>query len=161
VALADIFNQIFLMMFMSAGCAARTCSQGRSGSRRASGAPAARPRAPQRGRLPHNVNRPAGVRVKGIGSLPWSCSGGVSRGHTTGLFTDENIYALILIGAHLDLRNQGGMISVVITEVTQFVVLTLTALTIGVIAIVQGLARDDASNIPPGGINPSSASIST
>jgi len=58
---------------------------------------------------------------KGIGKfavvmLPWRFTG-----HTTGLFTDENIYALILMGLTSIYAIKGGMISVVITEVTPVV----------------------------------------
>jgi Na+/proline symporter len=43
------------------------------------------------------------------------------------------------------------MISVVVTEVMQFTLLTLTALTIGIIALVQGLAPDDRHQPRPAG----------
>jgi len=52
-------------------------------------------------------------------------------------FNDDNIYALILMGLTSLYAIKGGMISVVITEVMQFTILTLTALTIGVIAIMR------------------------
>jgi len=46
------------------------------------------------------------------------------------------------------------MVSVVITEVMQFTILTLTALTIGAIAIVQVTPEMIAHSIPAGWMNP-------
>jgi SSS family solute:Na+ symporter len=70
------------------------------------------------------------------------------------LFTDDNIYALILMSVTSLYAIKGGMISVVITEVTQFTILTLTALTIGAIAIVRVAPDMIARNIPEGWMNP-------
>ena len=74
---------------------------------------------------------------KGIGKfavvmLPWQFTGA-----TTGVFTDENIYAMILMGLTSLYAIKGGMVSVVITEVMQFTILTLTSLIIGVIAMCK------------------------
>ena len=84
---------------------------------------------------------------KGIGKfasglLPWHFDGvrhfvsSVLPGGAQ-YFNDDNIYALILMGLTSLYAIKGGMISVVITEVMQFTILTLTALTIGVIAIMK------------------------
>jgi Na+/proline symporter len=91
---------------------------------------------------------------KGIGKfavvmLPWRFTN-----TTTGIFTDENIYAMILLGLTALYAIKGGMVSVVITEVAQFTILTLTALTIGVIALVKVSPDMIARNIPPGWMNP-------
>ena len=91
---------------------------------------------------------------KGIGKfmaqlLPWHFTG-----HTTGIFTDDNIYALILMGVTSLYAIKGGMVSIVITEVTQFAILTLTAVTIGVIAIARVTPDMIAHNIPAGWMNP-------
>jgi hypothetical protein len=51
--------------------------------------------------------------------LPWHFTG-----NTTGIFTDENIYALVLLGLTSLYAIKGGMVSVVITEVMQFTILT-------------------------------------
>jgi hypothetical protein len=67
------------------------------------------------------------------------------------LFNDDNIYAMILMGLTSLYAIKGGMISVVITEVMQFTILTLTAITIGVIAIVKVTPEMIAHNIPPAG----------
>ncbi len=87
---------------------------------------------------------------KGIGKfavvmLPWHFTGA-----TTGLLTDENIYAVILLGLTSLYAIKGGMVSVVITEVAQFTILTVTAITIGIIALVQGVAGHDRPQHPGG-----------
>ena len=53
--------------------------------------------------------------------LPWRFTGA-----TTGLFADENIYAHHPPGLTSLYAIKGGMISVVITEVMQFTILTIT-----------------------------------
>jgi Na+/proline symporter len=91
---------------------------------------------------------------KGIGKfasglLPWHFTT-----VTTGIFTDDNIYAMILMGLTSLYAIKGGMVSVVITEVMQFTILTLTALTIGIIAIIKVSPDMIAHNIPAGWLNP-------
>jgi Na+/proline symporter len=91
---------------------------------------------------------------KGIGKfavvmLPWHFTGA-----TTGIFTDENIYAMILLGLTSIYAIKGGMVSVVITEVAQFTILTLSAVCIGVIALVKVSPAMIANNIPAGWMNP-------
>lgn len=70
------------------------------------------------------------------------------------LCTDDNIYAVILMGLTSLYAIKGGMISVVITEVMQFTILTLTALTIGVIALVTVTPAMIEHNIPAGWMTP-------
>lgn len=150
------FNQIFLMMFMSAWLRRSNVLTGaqwiqtRFGSDRG-------------GTLAHlsvvffalvNVIGLLAYAFKGIGKfavvmLPWRFTG-----QTEGLLADENIYAMILLGLTSLYAIKGGMISVVITEVTQFAILTLTALTIGVIALVKVSPEMIAHNIPAGWLNP-------
>jgi SSS family solute:Na+ symporter len=76
------------------------------------------------------------------------------RPHHRACFTDDNIYAHDPHGLTSLYAIKGGMISVVITEVMQFTILTLTALTIGVIAIVKVSPAMIAHNIPAGWMNP-------
>ena len=150
------FNQIFLMMFMSAWVRRSNVLTGaqwmqtRFGNDRG-------------GTLAHlsvvvfalvNVIGLLAYAFKGIGKfavvmLPWHFTGA-----TTGIFTDENIYAMILMGLTALYAIKGGMISVVITEVMQFTILTLTALTIGVIALVKVSPAMIAHNIPADWMNP-------
>jgi SSS family solute:Na+ symporter len=150
------FNQIFLMMFMSAWLRRSNVLTGaqwiqtRFGNDRG-------------GTLAHmsvvifalvNVIGLLAYAFKGIGKfaaglLPWHFTT-----QTTGIFSDENIYAMVLMGLTSLYAIKGGMISVVITEVMQFVILTLTALTIGAIALVKVTPEMIAHNIPAGWMNP-------
>ena len=74
---------------------------------------------------------------KGIGKfavtmLPWQLST-----QTEGLFTNENLYAIIILVLTSLYVIKGGMVSVVITEVMQFTILTITSIIIGVIAMYK------------------------
>jgi Na+/proline symporter len=150
------FNQIFLMMFMSAWMRRSNVLTGaqwiqtRFGNDRG-------------GTLAHlsvvlfalvNVIGLLAYAFKGIGKfavvmLPWRFTSA-----TEGLFINENIYAMILMGLTALYAIKGGMVSVVITEVMQFTILTLTALTIGAIAIVKVTPAMIAASIPAGWMNP-------
>src|ERR1700690_331508 len=150
------FNQVFLMMFMSAWVRRSNVLTGaqwmqtRFGNARG-------------GTLAHlsvvvfalvNVIGLLAYAFKGIGKfavvmLPWHFTGA-----TTGLFIDENIYAMILMGLTALYAIKGGMVSVVITEVMRFTILTLPALTIGFIAIGQVSPAMIAHSVPAGWLNP-------
>jgi solute:Na+ symporter, SSS family len=150
------FNQIFLMMFMSAWMRRSNVLTGAEWMRTRFGNG-------RGGTLAHlsvvvfalvNVIGLLAYAFKGIGKfavvmLPWRFSGAV-----TGVFSDENVYAMILMGLTSLYAIKGGMVSVVITEVMQFTILTLTALTIGAIAIVKVTPEMIAHNIPAGWMNP-------
>ncbi len=91
---------------------------------------------------------------KGIGKfavemLPWRFTN-----TSQGLFSDANIYALILMGLTSLYTVKGGMISVVITEVMQFTILTITAVAIGVIAIYSVSPAEIQHLIPAGWTSP-------
>ena len=149
------FNQIFLMMFMSAWMRRSNVLTGAQWIQTRFGG--------RGGTYAHlsvvlfaliNVIGLLAYAFKGIGKfavvmLPWRFTGA-----TDGIFTDENIYAMILLGVTSLYAIKGGMVSVVITEVAQFTILTLTALTIGVIAIVKVSPAMIAACIPPGWMNP-------
>jgi solute:Na+ symporter, SSS family len=161
------FNQIFLMMFMSAWMRRSNVLTGaqwiqtRFGNDRG-------------GTWAHlsvvffalvNVIGLLAYAFKGIGKfmaqlLPWHFEGiryfaaSVLPAQVSPLFTDDNLYALILMGLTSLYAIKGGMVSVVITEVTQFTILTLTALTIGAIAIIRVAPDMIARNIPDGWMNP-------
>lgn len=150
------FNQIFLMMFMSAWLRRSNVLTGAQWIETRFGKGGG-------GTAAHlsvvffalvNVIGLLAYAFKGIGKfavvmLPWRFTG-----HTDGLFADENIYAMILLGLTSLYAIKGGMVSVVITEVTQFLILTLTALTIGIIAIVKVSPAMIAHRIPDGWMNP-------
>lgn len=150
------FNQIFLMMFMSAWLRRSNVLTGAQWMQTRFGNN-------HGGTLAHlsvvafalvNVIGLLAYAFKGIGKfavvmLPWHFTSA-----TTGIFTDENIYAMILLGLTSLYAIKGGMVSVVITEVAQFTILTLTAITIGLIAIVKVSPAMIAGNIPAGWLNP-------
>jgi Na+/proline symporter len=160
------FNQIFLMMFMSAWLRRSNVLTGAQWMQTRFGS--------DRGAtLAHlsvvvfalvNVIGLLAYAFKGIGKfasgiLPWHFDGvrhfiSSVLPAATPLFNDDNIYAMILMGLTSLYAIKGGMISVVITEVMQFTILTLTALTIGVIAIVKVTPAMIAHNIPEGWMNP-------
>jgi Na+/proline symporter len=150
------FNQIFLMMFMSAWLRRSNVLTGAQWMQTRFGN--------DRGAtLAHlsvvafalvNVIGLLAYAFKGIGKfavvmLPWRFTGA-----STGVFSDENVYAMILMGLTAIYAIKGGMVSVVITEVMQFTILTLTALCIGVVALTKVSPEMIAHNIPAGWMNP-------
>ncbi len=150
------FNQVFLMMFMSAWLRRSNVLTGAQWMQTRFGTD-------KGATLAHlsvvvfalvNVIGLLAYAFKGIGKfavvmLPWHFTGA-----TTGLLTDENIYAVILLGLTSLYAIKGGMVSVVITEVAQFTILTVTAITIGIIALVRVSPAMIAQNIPAGWMNP-------
>lgn len=150
------FNQIFLMMFMSAWMRRSNVLTGAQWIQTRFGTD-------RGGTLAHlsvvafalvNVVGLLAYAFKGIGKfavvmLPWRFTG-----TSEGIFADENIYAMILLGVTSLYAIKGGMISVVITEVAQFTILTLTALTIGCIALAKVTPEMIAHAIPAGWMNP-------
>ncbi len=150
------FNQIFLMMFLSGWLRRSNVLTGAQWIQTRFGTD-------RGGTLAHmsvvvfalvNVIGLLAYAFKGIGKfaagmLPWHFTT-----QTTGVFTDENIYAMILMGLTSLYAIKGGMVSVVITEVAQFIILTLTALTIGIIALVRVSPEMIANNIPEGWLSP-------
>jgi solute:Na+ symporter, SSS family len=150
------FNQIFLMMFMSAWLRRSNVLTGAQWMRTRFGT--------DRGAvLAHlsvvgfalvNVIGLLAYAFKGIGKfastiLPWHFTGA-----TSGILTDDNIYAMVLMGLTALYAIKGGMVSVVITEVMQFTILTVTALTIGVIALVKVSPEMVMRNVPQGWLSP-------
>ena len=151
-----VFNQIFLMMFMSAWTRRSKAMTGAEWIQtrfgRATGA-----------NLAHlsvvlfavvNVIGLLAYAFKGIGKfavvmLPWRFTG-----TATGLFSDENIYAIIIMGLTSLYAIKGGMISVVITEVTQFTILTVSSIAIGAIAMWRVSPDMIKNSIPAGWMSP-------
>src|SRR5215831_15184592 len=91
---------------------------------------------------------------KGIGKfavevLPWRFTN-----TSEGSFCDANIYAIILMSLTSLYTIKGGMISVVLTEVLQFCILTVTAIVIGIIAIYKVSPAEIQHLIPPDWANP-------
>jgi SSS family solute:Na+ symporter len=150
------FNQIFLMMFLSAWLRRSNVLTGAEWIQTRFG----------RGRganLAHlsvvffalvNVVGMLAYAFKGIGKfasvmLPWHFTS-----NTTGLFTDANIYAVIIMGLTSVYAIKGGMVSVVITEVMQFTILTVTSVAIGLIAVWKVSPETIHKVIPAGWLNP-------
>ncbi len=151
-----VFNQIFLMMFLSAWLRRSNVLTGAEWIQTRFG----------RGRganLAHlsvvffalvNVIGMLAYAFKGIGKfavvmLPWHFSDAKS-----GVFTDENIYAMIILGLTSIYAIKGGMVSVVITEILQFTILTLTSIAIGIIAVYKVSPETIQHAIPAGWLNP-------
>lgn len=150
------FNQIFLMMFMSAWVRKSNVLTGAQWIETRFG----RDRGATLAHLSVvvfaliNVIGLLAYAFKGIGKfavvmLPWHFIQ-----HPNAIINDENLYAIVLMGLTSIYAIKGGMISVVLTEITQFTVLTLTALTIGTIALVKVTPAMLAGNLPHGWMNP-------
>jgi SSS family solute:Na+ symporter len=73
---------------------------------------------------------------------------------TTGVFSNENLYAMFILGMTSLYVIKGGMVSVVITEVLQFAILTITSLLIGIIAVYKVSPETVRSNVPEDWVNP-------
>ncbi len=151
-----VFNQIFLMMFLSTWLRRSNVLTGAEwiATRFGRGTGA---------NLAHisvvafalvNVVAMLAYAFKGIGKfavvmLPWRFTGA-----TEGLMSDENVYAIIILMLTSLYAIKGGMISVVITEVMQFSILTITSITIGLIAIFKVSPAMIQKAVPAGWDNP-------
>jgi solute:Na+ symporter, SSS family len=151
-----VFNQIFLMMFLSGWLRRSNAMTGAEWieTRFGRGTGAS---------LAHlsvvffalvNVVGMLAYAFKGIGKfavvmLPWHFTG-----QAQGIFSDENIYAIIILGLTAIYAIKGGMISVVITEVMQFTILTVTSITIGVIALCKVSPAMIEHSVPAGWLSP-------
>jgi SSS family solute:Na+ symporter len=150
------FNQIFLMVFVSAWLRRSNVLTGAEWIQtrfgRGTGA-----------NLAHlsvvlfalvNVVGMLAYGFKGIGKfasvmLPWHFTEA-----TTGLFSNANIYAIIILSLTSIYAIKGGMVSVVITEVMQFTILTVTAIIIGLVAMYKVSPEMIQAAVPAGWINP-------
>jgi SSS family solute:Na+ symporter len=165
-----IFNQIFLMVFLSAWLRRSNVLTGAEWIRTRFGSDTG-------ANLAHisvvcyalaNVVLMLAYAFEGIGKfaaimLPWSpqewlagkLSGDLGGMLTAdGVLSNENIYAIIVLSLTAVYAIKGGMISVVITEVMQFLLLTIISIVIGVIALCSVSPDMIANNIPDGWLNP-------
>ena len=151
-----VFNQIFLMMFLSAWLRRSNVLTGAEWIQTRFG----RDRGANLAHLSVvffalvNVVGMLAYAFKGIGKfasvmLPWHFTN-----QTNGLFSDANIYAVIIMGLTSLYAIKGGMISVVITEVMQFTILTVTSIAIGLIAVWKVSPDMIHKAIPAGWLNP-------
>ncbi|GAB4422000.1 MAG: Na+:solute symporter [Bacteroidia bacterium] len=89
--------------------------------------------------------------VEGIGKfaaqfLPWDLSwslGGLA-------VSSANTYAILIIGITTVYTMKGGFYSVVGTEVMQFVIMTVSCLLVGIIALVRTTPEQTAAKVPEG-----------
>ena len=150
------FNQIFLMVFVSAWLRRSNVLTGAEWIQtrfgRGTGA-----------NLAHlsvvlfalvNVIGMLAYGFKGIGKfadvmLPWHFTS-----NTEGLFSNANIYAIIILSLTSIYAIKGGMVSVVITEVMQFSILTVTSIVIGIVAICKVSPDLIKKVVPEGWSNP-------
>ena len=150
------FNQIFLMVFVSAWLRRSNVLTGAEWIQtrfgRGTGA-----------NLAHlsvvlfalvNVVGMLAYGFKGIGKfadvmLPWRFTT-----DTTGLFSNANIYAVIILSLTSIYAIKGGMVSVVITEVMQFTILTITSIIIGIVAICKVSPAMIKAAVPEGWTSP-------
>ncbi len=73
---------------------------------------------------------------------------------TSGYFTNENLFAIIILALTSIYAIKGGMVSVVATEVMQFTILTITSVIIGVVAMSKVSPEMIAHAVPAGWANP-------
>jgi solute:Na+ symporter, SSS family len=150
------FNQVFLMMFLSGWIRRSNVLTGAEWIRTRFGRDTG-------ANLAHlsvvvfalvNVIGMLAYAFIGIGKfatvmLPWHFTG-----ETTGLLKDENVYAVVILLITSVYAIKGGMFSVVSTEVMQFTILTVTALTIGGVALYKVSPEMVQAAIPAGWTNP-------
>jgi solute:Na+ symporter, SSS family len=151
-----VFNQIFLMMFLSAWLRRSNVLTGAEWIQFRFGRGVGASLAHLSVVLFALVNTIGmlAYAFKGIGKfavtmLPWQLST-----QTEGPFTNENIYAVIIFALTSLYAIKGGMVSVVATEVMQFTILTTTSLIIGFIAMTKVAPDLIASSVPEGWANP-------
>jgi len=151
-----VFNQIFLMVYMSAWTRRSKVMTGAEWIQTRFGRDTG-------ANLAHmsvvlfalvNVVGLLAYCFKGIGKflvvmLPWRFTG-----ISTGFFSDENIYAVLIMAITSLYAIKGGMVSVVITEVTQYTILVVSAISLGLIAIWRVSPEMIQHAIPPGWMNP-------
>jgi solute:Na+ symporter, SSS family len=151
-----VFNQIFLMVYMSAWTRRSNVMTGAEWIQTRFGRDTG-------ANLAHmsvvlfalvNVVGLLAYCFKGIGKflvvlLPWHFTG-----NSTGLLSDENIYAILIMGVTSLYAIKGGMVSVVITEVTQYSILVISAISIGAIAMWRVTPAMIRLSTPPGWMNP-------
>jgi SSS family solute:Na+ symporter len=163
-----VFNQIFLMMFLSAWLRRSNVLTGAEWIQfrfgRGTGA-----------NLAHfsvvlfalfNVVGMLAYAFKGIGKfaeqmLPWDLQGSLASAapalfsaSPAAVLNNENLYALAILLLTALYAIKGGMVSVVITEVLQFLVLSVTSVLIGATAMMKISPDTITAATPSGWLNP-------
>jgi Na+/proline symporter len=163
-----VFNQIFLMMYLSGWLRRSNCLTGAEWIQfrfgRGTGANLAHFSVVLFALL--NVIGMLAYAFRGIGEfaqemLPWNLRDAAEgalpalfAGSLGGYLTNENLYALAILALTSLYAIKGGMVSVVITEVMQFFLLSVTSILIGVIAIWKVSPETIESIVPDGWTSP-------
>lgn len=163
-----VFNQVFLMMFLSAWLRRSNVLTGAEWIQfrfgRGTGANLAHLSVVLFAVL--NVIGMLAYAFKGIGKfaermLPWDLQATLA-GWAPSLFStdpaallnNENLYALVILLLTSLYAIKGGMVSVVITEVMQFFVLTITSVIIGITAMYKVSPEMIQKAVPEGWLSP-------
>jgi Na+/proline symporter len=163
-----VFNQVFLMMYLSGWLRRSNVLTGAEWIQfrfgRGGGANLAHLSVVLFALL--NVIGMLAYAFRGIGEfaqemLPWNLhDAGVEAfpalftGSLAQLLTNENLYAVLILALTSIYAVKGGMISVVITEVMQFCLLTVTSIIIGFLAIAKVAPETIERAVPRGWFNP-------
>lgn len=163
-----VFNQIFLMMFLSAWLRRSNVLTGAEWIQfrfgRGVGANLAHLSVVLFALL--NVVGMLAYAFKGIGKfaekmLPWDLQAQLSAiapslisANPDAALNNENLYALVILLLTALYAIKGGMVSVVITEVMQFAILTITSILIGITALRQTTPSMIDAATPDGWLNP-------
>lgn len=163
-----VFNQIFLMMFLSGWLRRSNVLTGAEWIQfrfgRGTGANLAHLSVVAFALL--NVIGMLAYAFKGIGKfaeemLPWDVRGQVAElipainaTDPAGALSNENLYALVILLFTSLYAVKGGMVSVVITEVMQFVILSVTSIIIGITAMMKVSPSTIEQIVPAGWIEP-------
>ena len=163
-----VFNQVFLMMFLSAWLRRSNVLTGAEWIQfrfgRGTGANLAHLSVVLFAVL--NVIGMLAYAFKGIGKfaarmLPWDLQSALAEAapslfstDSAALLNNENLYALAILLLTSLYAIKGGMVSVVITEVMQFFVLTITSVIIGVTAMYKVSPEMIQRAVPEGWYSP-------
>jgi Na+/proline symporter len=163
-----VFNQVFLMMYLSGWLRRSNVLTGAEWIQfrfgRGTGANLAHLSVVLFALL--NVVGMLAYAFRGIGEfaqemLPWNLHDALAdawpspfTGSMGPLLTNENLYALVILALTSIYAVKGGMISVVITEVMQFFLLTVTSIIIGILAIAKVSPETIERAVPEGWFNP-------
>ena len=163
-----VFNQVFLMMFLSAWLRRSNVLTGAEWIQfrfgRGTGANLAHLSVVLFAVL--NVVGMLAYAFKGIGKfaeemLPWNLQTALAgampsvfSADPNAILNNENLYALAILLLTSLYAIKGGMVSVVITEVMQFCILSITSILIGVTAISQVSPATIEQSVPEGWLSP-------
>jgi Na+/proline symporter len=163
-----VFNQIFMMMFLSGWLRRSSVLTGAEWIQfrfgRGTGANLAHLSVVLFALL--NVIGMLAYAFRGIGvfameMLPWNLHDlgaqafpSLFASDAHGLLSNENLYAIAILAVTSLYAIKGGMVSVVITEVMQFFLLTVTSIVIGVIAMSKVSPETVARAVPAGWYSP-------